>query len=51
MQEGDHQVKQGRAAQHVHKELLVELKQLPEEHVDLLREVDLLDGVGEVGLT
>ena len=33
----------------MHHELVVELKQLPEDDVELLSEEDLLDGVREVG--
>ena len=35
----------------MHHELVVELKQLPEDDVELLGEEDLLDGVREVGST
>lgn len=33
----------------MHHELVVELKQLPEDDVELLSEEDLLDGVRQVG--
>ena len=35
----------------MHHELVVELKQLPEDDIELLGEEDLLDGVREVGAT
>ena len=35
----------------MHHELVVELKQLPEDDVELLGEEDLLDGVREIGTT
>ena len=35
----------------MHHELVVELKELPEDDVELLGEEDLLDGVREVGTT
>ena len=39
-----------RTAQHVNEKLLVQLKELPDQNVELLSEVDLLHRVGEVGL-
>ena len=50
MQQGHDQVKQTGATKHVHHERVVQLKQLPEDDVQLLGEVDLLDGVRQVGL-
>ncbi len=45
LHERNKEIKQTRAAQHVHEELLIKLKHLPEDDVDLLSEVYLLDRV------
>ena len=51
LQQGYNEVKQAGTAEDVHHELVVELKQLPEDDVELLGEEDLLDGVREIGTT
>ena len=50
MEQRDDEVKEVRAAENVDQELLVQLKQLPHQDVELLCEEDLLDRVREVGL-
>ncbi len=50
MKQRHDQVKQARATKHVHHECMIQLKHLPEDDVQLLGEVDLLDGVRQVRL-
>ena len=50
VEQRDDEVKEVRAAENVDQELLVQLKQLPHQDVELLGEEDLLDRVREVGL-
>lgn len=50
MQEGYEEVEEVWASEDVDKVLLVQLKEFPDEDVELLSEVDLLHRVREVGL-
>ena len=50
MKKRHYQIKQGATTEHVDQELVIQLKHLPEDDVQLLREVDLLDGEREIGL-
>ena len=50
LQQGYNEVKQCRTTEHVKEKFLIEFKQLPEDDVDLLCEVDLLNRVRKIGV-
>lgn len=44
------EVEQTRTTEHVHEKLSIQLEHFPEDNVELLSEVDLLNGVREIGV-